>query len=289
MGEKVHVRCNYCGKEFDAIAMNLVNGSMCDPCSRKIRGINRRLSQDEFEQKALQQNPNIKIVSKYNGYSKPIKCICLRCGDEFESTPDLILKSSGRGCVRCSMEIKNDLAAKDHDIFVFELKAIQPHINILGTYHRAHEKIECQCTECGEIWMQEPTLLLRGYGCPKCKMSTGEKAIMLWLEQHNINYVRTKKFDGLYGSSGRQLVSYDFYLPELKALIEFQGIQHYEPVDCFGGKERYDRQVINDKIKKEYAASRGYQLIEIRYDEDVFEKLNTVLNLESVTTTGAAQ
>ena len=34
--------------------------------------------------------------------------------------------------------------------------------------------------------------------------------------------------------------------------IEFNGKQHYEPIDFFGGVDRFEKQQINDNIKVNY-------------------------------------
>ena len=50
----------------------------------------------------------------------------------------------------------------------------------------------------------------------------------------------------LKGTGGNSL-RFDFATfddkDSLKYLIEFQGKQHYEPIDYFGGKEKFDKQV----------------------------------------------
>lgn len=71
----------------------------------------------------------------------------------------------------------------------------------------------------------------------------------------------------------RGTLSYDFYLPSHNLLIEFDGIQHFQPVEFFGGEEVFKKQVRNDKIKTDYAREYGYELLRIAYNEDVNEKL----------------
>jgi len=42
-------------------------------------------------------------------------------------------------------------------------------------------------------------------------------------------------------SQNRKPLSFDFYVPELRVLIEFDGIQHFEPVGRWGGKAKLRR------------------------------------------------
>ena len=61
-------------------------------------------------------------------------------------------------------------------------------------------------------------------------------------------------------------------------LIEYQGIQHYQTNDYFGGKERLNKQQYHDKLKKDYAKNNGYKLLELHYSLDTQEKVNTYLS-----------
>lgn len=77
--------------------------------------------------------------------------------------------------------------------------------------------------------------------------------------QHRPHYLATK--------SG--ILSYDVYICGLKIAIEYQGKQHYEPVECFGGYENYLKQNERDKIKAEKSRQNGVKLIYINYWEDI--------------------
>lgn len=63
--------------------------------------------------------------------------------------------------------------------------------------------------------------------------------------------------------------SLDIYIPELEVGIEYQGIQHYQPVDFFGGEEGYSRRVELDKKKKRLCAENNITLIEWEYWLDI--------------------
>jgi very-short-patch-repair endonuclease len=67
---------------------------------------------------------------------------------------------------------------------------------------------------------------------------------------------------------------FDFYLPELGILLEFQGKQHFVAVKYFGGAQAFKSTQRRDRIKRNWARKNGYELIAIRFDEDV-EKVLT--------------
>ena len=69
---------------------------------------------------------------------------------------------------------------------------------------------------------------------------------------------------------GRQ--SLDLYIPSLRTAIEYQGIQHYLPVEFFGGEEALTQRRDLDRVKKELCAANSVQLIEWPYSVDPTEK-----------------
>ena len=60
---------------------------------------------------------------------------------------------------------------------------------------------------------------------------------------------------------------FDFYLPDLNIAIEYDGIQHYQPVVTFGGEEAFAELKLNDAFKTEYCYKNNIKLIRIPYTE----------------------
>ncbi|MDZ4567247.1 hypothetical protein [Bacillus cereus] len=67
--------------------------------------------------------------------------------------------------------------------------------------------------------------------------------------------------------------SLDVYIPGLKTAIEFQGQQHYEPVEFFGGEDAFLYRQKLDALKKEKCKQNKVKLIEWHY-QDVISKTN---------------
>ncbi len=63
--------------------------------------------------------------------------------------------------------------------------------------------------------------------------------------------------------------SLDVYIPSLKIAFEYQGLQHYEPVEVFGGEEHFLKQQSNDKKKKSICRKKNIELIEWKYNEKI--------------------
>jgi len=60
--------------------------------------------------------------------------------------------------------------------------------------------------------------------------------------------------------------SLDVFIPERNIGIEYQGKQHYEPVDFFGGLESFKHVQQLDLRKKEICKEQEIQLIYWKYD-----------------------
>ena len=80
--------------------------------------------------------------------------------------------------------------------------------------------------------------------------------------------VRKKYPDTLYQYRpdwlGRQ--SLDLYIPSLRTAIEYQGIQHFHPVDFFGGEEALLARQELDRQKKRLCGENHVRLIEWPYN-----------------------
>lgn len=60
---------------------------------------------------------------------------------------------------------------------------------------------------------------------------------------------------------GRQ--RFDIWIPNLMVALEYNGPQHYEPIEHFGGVEGFERTKIRDENKRRLARENGVRLIEI--------------------------
>lgn len=65
---------------------------------------------------------------------------------------------------------------------------------------------------------------------------------------------------------GRQ--SLDLYIPSMQTGIEYQGIQHYRPVEFFGGAEGFDLRQELDLKKKQLCREHRVRLVEWPYDAE---------------------
>ena len=121
-----------------------------------------------------------------------------------------------------------------------------------------------------------------GSGCPYLTTYKGEGYIKQYLQRNNISFNIQQKFSDLLGTGDGQL-SYDFSIFDKKyelILIEYNGIQHYESRDYFGGEEQLKKQKEHDKRKRDYAKKHGYKLITVKYTYDTYESVEEYLDKE---------
>ena len=143
-------------------------------------------------------------------------------------------------------------------------------IKRMGTNKGAHSLYECRCS-CGNIEIITDTALKRDgkYVCSKCQnnLSNGEKYIKNILEAKKVKYSQQYIFDNLLGDAKPLRFDFALLTEEKKpyVLIEFQGQQHYKPVEYFGGQERFEQQVRYDNKKREYCKKNNLTLIEFPY------------------------
>ena len=138
------------------------------------------------------------------------------------------------------------------------------------------KKVKIKCNKCNQYFWQTPSKHLSGQGCPQCVISKGEVKIKDWLIQNKITFIKQCFFNDC---KYKARLPFDFYLPDYNICIEFQGQQHYTPVRFAKSqtlKEAEEALRINkirDGIKKEYCKKNDIILLEIKYDENIKEKL----------------
>lgn len=130
-------------------------------------------------------------------------------------------------------------------------------------YSTDRDKVIITCPIHGDF-SQIANSHMQGKGCNSCKESRGEKEIARFLNKYDINYDRQHKF---HDCRNVFELPFDFYIPSKRTVIEFDGIQHYEPVEHFGGLKAYESLKLNDKIKNDYCEDNYIDLIRIRYDQ----------------------
>ena len=101
--------------------------------------------------------------------------------------------------------------------------------------------------------------------------SYGEAFISKLLDDSKILYKKQQAFEDLRTEDTNYLLHYDFAIlnenNEVVRLIEYDGLQHFQPVSHFGGEEGFARRQYLDNLKNQYAISHNIPLTRIPYTE----------------------
>lgn len=131
---------------------------------------------------------------------------------------------------------------------------------LLEEYINTDTPIMVNRIQCGHTFKVSVAHILKNkYYCSFCNMSRGEEIVKDYFFNNNIKFIRQYKID-IY-----KTCYIDFYLPDYNIFVEFNGIQHYSPVEHFGGEEKFQEQQKRDSPVREYCKKNKIRLIEIPY------------------------
>lgn len=261
---KILHRCKIDNYEWYARPSKILVGKGCPKC-----GGSMLKSHEQYVDELKLKNPLIIVLGQYINCKTKIMHKCLVHDYEWETTPSDVL--SGKMCPMCRGEKIRNKLVKSCEEYISEVSTINKDIIVLGQYVNARTKIKHKCLVCGLEWDAIPDDILHGGGCPHCNdKSIGEKMIAIWLDNNSIQYERQKAFDDC---RYKKPLPFDFYLPNSNILIEYNGIQHYKPIEYFGGKNKFESQIKRDNIKREYCKQNNIFLFEIPYYSDLNEEL----------------
>lgn len=267
-------RCDICGHEWKVDPSHLKGGRSCPNC-RKLAKIEK--NKQDFLEKA-------QIIHKYKysydkvEYTKQQNKVIITCpvhGD-FEQTPNSHL--NGRGCPWCAGN--NFLRTKDY----FVNEAIKVHGNKYNydqvEYINCKVPVLIKCNNCGIEFLQTPDGHLAGHGCPNCRLKSQtelfEKLRKVFKSEEILFEVGNRVIPWLEGQR------FDIYFPKYNIAVEYNGKQHYVPVEHFGGTLGLQRTQERDELKRQKCKNNNCSLFEVKYDytDKDFEQL--VNNIQQI-------
>jgi len=270
--KKIKIVCKECNKIIEILPNNHLNGQGCKKCnlSRSLR-----YTTDKFKQMSIkihEDKYDYSLVEYINSKSK-VKIICPHHG-VFNQEPSSHLR--GNGCVKCRNEKYKNEYRKTTDYFISRSKEKHgdKYDYSLVEYLDSKNTVKIICHKHGEF-NQLPHNHLSGSGCNMCKSSKGEKKIFNSLNIKNIDFITQKKFKKCKSKNGNFLF-FDFYIPKLNLIIEYDGRHHYEAIDKWGGQEELCNQIERDKIKNNYCIKNNINLLRIPYWD--YGNIDKILN-----------
>lgn len=247
---KMHYKaqCKKCGYIFYPRTHILYNDNdyPCVKCNKsKIFSIGDQLGELTIIDKKVDENNQIKYLCKCS------------CGTEL-----LLTGTQLHGRKTCGNHFdKNDIIGKKFG----KLTVLSATDLIIG-HNRMYE---CQC-DCGtKIHVSRNNLISGHTQSCGCIRSRGEEYISKLLKENNINFEKNKTFPNFYRENPANKSFFDFYLPNEKYAIEFDGQQHFLHHKFSGWftKEHYDIIHQRDLFKNKYCEENNIPLIRIPYWE----------------------
>ena len=205
------------------------------------------------------------------GVNCKITVICNTHGRFYPNPNDHL---NGTGCKQCSHENP----VQKMSITQIQDKIFKAHGTDIDSanmnYVNMKEPFEVKCTIHNNIFQTtyQNLVTMNINSCSQCldSRSNGENKVFLFLDKLSLKIREQKKFKGCVDK--RQL-SFDFYLEEINACIEFDGTQHFRPVQ-FTSDTSYEDALSNyisnirrDNIKDEYCKKYNIHLLRIHYND----------------------
>ncbi|CAH6421759.1 Hypothetical protein KVN_LOCUS445 [uncultured virus] len=155
------------------------------------------------------------------------------------------------------------------NVYKHSLEKIQEEFSLIGyellstEYINAHNNLKVKCNKGHIIKISYTHFKSSNRRCGICKLNLGPKIIKEYLDKNNIPYELEYKFNDC---KDKRELPFDFYVNN-QFLIEFDGKQHFKPIDYFGGIDAYTSLINRDFIKTSYCIYKKIPLLRISFLE----------------------
>lgn len=218
------------------------------------------------------------------------KAICkCDCGNDYVGIKSDIVAGHTQSCGCLQSEMTSLANTKDWTGYTAEsgVKFIrQHHMNNKGQWIW-----ECQCPICHNVFYELPAKVNNGHttSCGCRIQSFGESYIQSLLEVIKASFVPQYTFSDCKYVNTLHFDFAIFYNDNLLGLVEYDGKQHFEPIDFFGGKDGFEKTKKRDEIKNAYCKTHNIPLLRIPYTSSLDDiKKELYEYYLSLTTAGCA-
>ena len=258
---RLKLKCNKDEYEWETKYSNFVNNKTgCSKCSKKV--LYKEEIEDNVNERLMEINATLREPYIYENNYSVLKLKCNIDGHKWESRYYNFVNSK-KGCAKCAKVFK--LTQKETEKKVIEqcrimnYNLVEPFIYLT----MATTTFTLKCNKCDHTWpVRYNNFINSKSGCPKCSSSKGEQEIEKILKERNIPYATQKTFSDCKDVG---YLLFDFYLPLKNMCIEFDGIQHFESFDFFGGEKKLMETQKRDKIQTQYGINNKIELVRIHY------------------------
>lgn len=254
-------------------------GNICEYATKELLHQNRK----ECDQCAGKDITGLrfgKLVALYPTEERKNNAVVWMCQCDCGKTYKATLKNLKAGHVKsCGCLSRKEISAKNiidltgqvfGKLTVIEITDMRKNKSVVW-------KCRCSCGNQNFIYVDSHSLRRGNTLSCGCLKSKGELKLLQILNQLNISYEYQKTFSDCKIIDKK--LSFDFYLPDYKTILEYDGKQHFEPIQGFGGEARYKEQQKRDNFKNDWCAINNIKIIRIPYTD--YDKLDEkyILNL----------
>jgi very-short-patch-repair endonuclease len=261
--KKVHVSCPTHGRFEQSASAHLYRGQGCPGCSEE----SNRGSAAEFIAHATALFGERFSYDKvtYVDSKTHVTITCSLHGD-FEQSPNCHLRSV-EACPPCGRASTGMVSRSTTERFIESAREVHGdrYDYSASEYTHVRGAVRILCHEHGEF-SKLPVDHYAGSGCPACRETRGESAVRQVLEAEGI------EFSSQWGHPTLRHIRplrFDFAIPARMIAIEFDGGQHFAPVNFRGGmtdeqmSKTFEAVVLRDAIKTRWAKDNGWHLVRL--------------------------
>lgn len=259
---KIRIICPEHG-EFMQKPLNHLNGQGCPKCAHR----SYKYSNEEFIEKARKVHGDKYDYSKVNYVNNNTK-ICIICPEHGEFMQIPINHLNGAGCPKCGKISMSNKFRKTKDQFIAESKAIFGDTLDYSKvdYVNNKTKVCLICKKHGEFYVKPLGHIHRHYGCPQCAAEKNVQETILF-EHIKKRFPNNNFFHSRRGLENMGLFEIDIYDEENKIGIEYQGDEHFKPLDFFGKEEGFIDTIRRDTAKIKKCKENGITLFHFTYNK----------------------
>lgn len=274
-----------CGVEFEAPVDSLKRNPnlVCPECTNKNRSKNNRIDVigNKYGRLTI-----LDIVM--DSHPTKVRCKC-DCGNDHICAQADVVNGHTQSCGCLQSEKTSDSNTKNWTGYISDsgVKFIKKsHMN-----DKRQWIWECECPVCGGLFYELPAKINNGHttSCGCKKQSFGEYYVKTLLKDMGVEFIPQYTFDDcrcVY------VLHFDFAIfndGSLVGLIEYDGRQHFEPVEVFGGIVGFEETQKRDEIKNNYCKINNLPLLRLPYTLSLYEIKQRIYEYYlSLTTAGCA-
>lgn len=253
--KKISWKCLVCGHFWDATPSGITSQHKgCPKCAPTFP-----LTNEDIDRRLVGRD--IQRISDYFNANSIMVWKCLVCQNEWEARSRTVINQE-KGCPSCAGNRPLTNADVDRRLADRSVERVDDYKNMVSD-------MTWKCLSCSNTWLATAQHVLNNKsGCPLCNtLGMNERLLASILDATGIQYEHDLSIRKLKSGEVERF-EVDFYLPQYNYVVEYNGIQHYEPTR-FGGvtmkvaEAKFVKQTGRDIYVRQFCKDNNINLLEI--------------------------